>query len=102
VAIKIFYIWKQFCHVRELRAKEEERQDFSLSLRNDSGGGVMAFALSGMTRFLAALGMTAGRHLGLRPIGNGEISRYRFEMTAGVASWPSPYREGRDFSLRSE
>jgi len=32
---------------------------FLASLRNDRGGGIMAFALSGMTKFLAALGMTA-------------------------------------------
>ena len=52
---------------------------FLASLRNDSGGGIVALALTGTARFLASLG-----------------------MTARAGAWPWPYREQRDFSLRFE
>ena len=78
-----------------------------------AGVGVLAFALPGMIRFLASLrNDRGGGLLGLCPIGNDEISRWRFEMTAGVgclafalsgmmrflASLRNDRGEGRDFS----
>ena len=98
---------------------------FLASLRNDSGGGSMVFALpgnNGISRFaLFTVIATYPRcHLDLPPPSSRPQGRdlmqpssaprkassasrdfsLRFEMTAGVASWPSPYREHRALSAR--
>ena len=75
---------------------------FLASLRNDSGGGIVALALTGTARFLASLGMTAGEVARPSPYREQRDFSLAIGMTARAGAWPWPYREQRDFSLRFE
>jgi len=71
---------------------------FLASLRNDSGGGIMAFALPGTTRFLASLDMTG---LSSRPSPTVMATNGRDLMQPSSAPRKASSAT-RDFSLRFE